>query len=430
MTKCMKRHILMLSLIAAGATMMSCNETREENVVLPAVTESSAADYYATRTFAQPDDAKDLYQHVNGNRYALRLLLEKAGPDIINSLGRITMDANEYDEIATFTTELTKNNTTQTDKYKAIFGWITANIKYNNPQNNPSNLPCPNDPYSVFKNKMCICEGYSNLLTVMCYSQGIPAMLVNGFLVGIGGHAWVYTCLDATWMVSDPTNNRDFNMKKTALYADLDPQHADVDLFTDDVAVYDFSDYALNIKQVNTTTNPFVVPYSTQGFVISAFNPSEPLPKEITEIYIGQNIRTLGEGEQNLGMGIVKYGANIEAVYVDENNPDIMSHEGIVYRKNGDTPKLYYIPGGMTFIKMLPMETVEKNTICNHDNVKEIYFPEGTKRLEAYAIENCPKLERIYVPEETEISNNAIYKCSGNVEIVRGIPSGIKHVTM
>jgi hypothetical protein len=108
-----------------------------------------------------------------------------------------------------------------------------------------------------------------------------------------------------------------------------------------------------------------------------------------------------------------------------------MSHKGVVYRKNGDElPQLYYIPGGMRFIELMPMEVVEKNIIYNHYNVKEIYFPAGTKTIESYAIESCPQLERVYVPEDAEVSSNALFECPIDVEIIRGEPSSVKHVTM
>ena len=126
-------------------------------------------------------------------------------------------------------------------------------------------------------------------------------------------------------------------------------------------------------------------------------------------------------------MGLSYHGTHLQAIHVDENNPTLMGHKGIVYKRNGDDPQLYYIPGGMSFIELLPMELVDKNTIYHHKNVKEIYFPKGTKRLESWAIENCPKLERVYVPEDAEISADALPK---NVEILRGIPSGIKNITM
>ena len=129
-------------------------------------------------------------------------------------------------------------------------------------------------------------------------------------------------------------------------------------------------------------------------------------------------------------MKLFNNGKHLQAMYVDKNNPTLMDNKGIVYKKNGNSPQLYYIPGGMTFIELLPMEIVDKNTIYSHMSVEEIYFPEGTKRLENYAIENCPKLKRIYVPADAVVAKEAIYNVPNEVEIVRGTPSGITHVTM
>jgi hypothetical protein len=242
-----------------------------------------------------------------------------------------------------------------------------------------------------------------------------------------GGHAWAYVCTDGVWEVSDPTNSGSFPMKNTGNYTHLIPSEADVDLFADDCATYRYSNYTLNVHKVTTNSNPLIVPYSVGGFVISSFNPAVDLPKEITEIYIGENITTFGE---TYNMSLVTRGANLQAIYVDEANPSLMDNKGVVYRKNGDETQLYYIPGGMKLIELLPMEKVVKNTIYNHMAVEEIYFPEGTKHIENYAIENCPKLKRIYIPAEAQIASNALYNCPEDVEIIRGVPSGIKNITL
>ena len=218
-------------------------------------------------------------------------------------------------------------------------------------------------------------------------------------------------------------------MKKTANYKHLSPKQADIDLFMDDVAIYNFQDFSLNIKEIHTGKNPFTVPYSVNGFVITSFNPTTELPEEITEIYIGQNINTLGNADDN-NVGLVNKGQCLQAAYVDENNKTLMDHKGIVYKRNGGSPLLYYIPGAMTFVELLPMEVVEKGLICNHMNVEEIYFPEGTKRIESFAIEKCPKLKRIYIPVDAEIAKDALYQISQPVDIVRGAPSGITNITM
>ena len=418
----MKKHYLLMAL-CTGILFASCSSENESNNISKDNTSENVQSI--TRTFAEPDtEAVDLSAMSSTNK-RLRDLLNKAGSGIIQSLGALMNITDEqYKEIADFTTELTKNDATQTAKYKTIFNWIVKNIKYEYNDN---------DPYPVFKNRKAICQGYSNLLTVMCYSQGIPTMVVNGFLIdsyyGEMGHAWAYTCPDSVWTVSDPTNNGTFTMKSYGKYGHLSPVTADVDIFMDEVAVYNYADCLLNIKEIHSNSNPLTVPYSTNGFVVNSFNPTVELPEEITEIYIGQNIITLGNSDEN-NVGLVNKGQCLQAAYVDENNKTLMDHKGIVYKRNDGSPLLYYIPGAMTFVELLPMEVVGKNTIYNHMNVEEIYFPEGTKRIESFAIENCPKLKRLYIPVDAEIAKDALYKISQPVDIVRGAPSGINNITM
>lgn len=420
----MKKHILVLSLAAAGAMFAACNE-QNETETLAQQEAATFVDNYRAPAFAEPDKSKVLNGTPAEN---LKTIFEATGPKIITSLGRISITDAQYEEIKNFTTNLVKGKNSQTEQYRAIFTWIVNNVKYNNPTNNPSNKYYSNDPYDVFVNRMAVCEGYSQLQVVMCHTQGIPAVVVNGLGWGVG-HAWTYVCTDGVWEVSDPTNCGSFPMSNTGSYTHLSPSEADVDLFADDIAVYRYNSYEINVHKVTTAEGALVVPYSAGGFVIGSFNPVEALPESVAEVYLGENVKTLGETD-NMRLSTQNLGKNICAIYVDKNNPKLQDHKGVVYKKNGDELQLYYIPGGMTFIEMLPMEKVEKNTIYKHNNVKEIYFPEGTKSLEAYAIENCPKLERVYVPQLTVVDRNAFYNCPNKIEVVRGIPSSIKHVTM
>jgi hypothetical protein len=410
--KRLKAHYLMLAM-AASTALAACEA---ENIVEQ--TSAISTETYFAPTFAEPDKSKQLNGSPAEN---LKALFEATGPEIITSLGRINITDEQYQEIATFTTNLVKSKNSQTEKYRDIFRWIVSNVKYE---------LSDNDPYAVFTNKKAVCEGYANLLTVMCHTQGIPAVLINGYLSTPsvwGGHAWAYACTDGVWEVSDPTNGGSFPMKNTGNYTHLIPSEADVDLFTDDCAIYRYYNYTLNVHKVTTNSNPLIVPYSVGGFVISSFNPAVDLPEEITEIYMGENITTFGE---TYNMSLTTRGTNLQAIYVDEANASLMDYKGIVYRKNGDEAQLYYIPGGMKFIELMPMEKVEKNTIYNHMAVEEICFPEGTKQIESYAIENCPKLKRVYIPTDAEIASNALYNCPKDVEIIRGVPSGITNITL
>ena len=413
----MKKHILVFLLAAAGSLFSACDKQYESVESFPNQEATSTESYYAP-AFAEPDKSTKLTGTPAEN---LKAIFEATGSSIITDLGRMEITDDQFLEIADFTDNLVKGYSSQMDKYDVIFKWITKNIKYG--QSDPN-------PYAVFINKLCVCQGYANLLTVMCHTQDIPTVVVNGFLNGYGvygGHAWAYTCPDNTWVVSDPTNGGSWKMSNVGGYTHLFPSEADVDLFADERAIYRYYDYSINVDEVTTTENPLIIPYSAGGFVITSFNPSVDLPEAITDVYVGENITTFGE---TYNMGLNDHGKSLQAIHVDENNPSLMSHKGVVYRKNGDEAQLYYIPGNMRFIELMPMKIVEKNTIYNHYGVEEIYFPKGTKMIESYAIENCPKLERVYIPEDTEISDDILYNCPSDVEIIRGEPSGIKHVTM
>ncbi len=417
MHRTMKKTRLFAALSVACVIVTSCTKDMEEYAPQEVTVEQSAP---MTRTFAKPDKSKRLTGTPAEN---LKALFEATGPGVITSLGRMNITDSQYQEIAEFTTNLVSGDETQTAKYRTIFRWVVNNVKYGQDDN---------DPYAVFTNKVAVCQGYANLLTVMCHTQGIPAVVVNGFLQTStfwGGHAWAYTCLDGVWEVSDPTNAGSWPMSNIQGYTHLVPTEADVDLFVDECATYRYYDYNLNINEIINENNPLVVPYSVGGFVITSFNPAAELPETVTEIYIGENITTFGES-YNMHFVSQGFGQFIQAIYVDEGNPMLLGHKGVVYRKNGDEAQLYYIPGDMRFVELLPMEKVEKNTIYNHYAVEEIYFPKGTKRIESYAVENCPNLKRVYVPADAVVEDQALYNTPADVEIIRGEPNGIKNILM
>lgn len=409
----MNKLYLLTSLCAGSLFLTACTNDLDEVIENTVPTVETQAEPSAD-LFPVPDNAKTL----NGKTYImLSKLLTAAGPDIIKGLGNVNITESEYNEIKEFADGLTTGLTTETEKYQVLFEWVCKNIKYEYGNN---------DPYAVFINRMAICQGYSNLLHVMCHSQGVPTILINGYLDPYGGHAWLYAYVDEKWIVSDPTNSGSFDMVNTSSYTHLLPYSADVDLFEDEVGVYNFADQRFNIKQIKSTNAQLTVPYSAGGYILSCFNPTVELPKEIKELYIGKNIASLGETP----VGLSQHGKNVEAAYVSDDNRVLRSHCGIVYKKNGTKPSLYYIPAAMTRIELLPLETIQKNTIFNHMNVEEIVFVDGTKTIESYAVENCPKLKRIYIPEDTEVGANAFYRVPPTVEIIRGSVSGITHVTM
>lgn len=401
-----KIHTLAILCLLAQLT-VSCGNNSDDKPTLPEPEEPTYitgihAIVPPTGTFAKEENAISLNETSTRN---VAKLLEKAGSGIVNGLGQISIKENEYKEIKDFTDKLTEGTETAMEAYEEIFRWITSNVKY-------ANGYVDNNPYPVFQTHQAICQGYANLLTVMLHTQSIPAFNANGMLIPVGGHAWNYVWLDE-WYVSDPTNNGHFRMKDTDGYKHLDPMSLDVNLFEDEIFVFNFYERHLNLRQVKESGKQLTVPFSVNGFRVTSFNPDTELPSDIEEIYIGKNIETLGE---NI-IGLEQYAPSVKRAYVDTENKQMESYGQVVYRN--DIP--YYIPASATLIQFKDIATFGKNSIKNHPKLETVVIQPGTKTLEAYAFENCPNLRKAYIPEETKVDGNAFYKVHSGFSITRGI---------
>ena len=73
----------------------------------------------------------------------------------------------------------------------------------------------------------------------------------------------------------------------------------------------------------------------------------------------------------------------------------------------------------MKRIELLPTKTIGKNTIYDHNGVEEIVIAEGTTSMEAWAVEKCPNLKVAYIPESTQVHENAFYNVHPDFKIIR-----------
>ena len=403
----MKNFYILFLFCMMGLFMASCGDSSQDEPVVP---EPEGPSYITgvgaivapTGTFAKDDGALALDEN---SARSVAKLLDKAGSGIVKGMGNVKITDKQYQEIKDFTDELVGEAKTPADAYQKIFQWITGNIKY-------ASGYVDNDPYPVFQSHQAICQGYANLLTVMLHTQGILAFNANGMLNPVGGHAWNYVWLDE-WYVSDPTNNGHFRMSAMDSYKHLDPMSLDVNLFEDENFVFDFYERHLNLKIVKKSGKQFVVPFSTNGFQVSSFNPDAMLPEVVEEIYIGKNIKTLGENVIKLEM----YAPSVKYAYVDEDSKWMDSYGQVVYRNN--IP--YYIPNAATVIQFKGIATFEKNFVKNRPKLETIVVSSGIKTLEAYAFEDCPNLRKAYIPQETKVDKNAFYGVHTNFEVIRGI---------
>lgn len=369
----------------------------------------------STADFPKPDGSPEWYLTDKPKNLA-SLLLKIDDPNVALSRSMFaSLTDAQYAEIGAQASTVCKDCKSQADKIAALSEWVSTHVIYGQ---------ADNSPYTVFKSGVGICQGYSNLLKVMLISQGIPAIGVNGWYGQNNAHAWTYAYDGKEWYVCDATNTtKVYPMSSYADYSRLNPDMADITLFEDDECVYNYYEGYLNVCRVKrSATSSFVVPYGARGLRVGSFNPTEALPANVRRIYIGSNIRTFGQSI----VGLRTYRGHDEQCFVDPYNKQFGSYEGVVYTRDdytGQLKDIFYIPSSMTTLRLQPIETVGKNAIIDLENIEVIVFPEGTKTLEPWAIESCPKLRKVYVPKGCTVMENAIYRCPADVEVIYGQPA-------
>ncbi len=413
----MKQYLLPALLLAAFPLFNACSSDSDEFLSAEQTQFVSSGEEYEVRPeFPEADDSKML-SSTNAAR-ALHDLVKVMEPSRALQLGETRCTDAQFAEIKAYV-DANLKGATGAETYKNIFAWICANLKY-------SFENAYLDPYDVFIHKTCVCQGYANLLKTMMLTQELPAFCVNGQLVGVGAHAWNYVYDGEKWWVSDPTNGNEFEMTKYRTYQDrLDPQRADLDLFEDEYFGYGFVNDRLNINRVKKGAPEMVtLPYSVAGYRVSSFDPQEVLPEDVRVLCLGKNIVALSLYVSSLR----EYTPGVEEVYVEETNQYLETHKGVMYRKKDTTPA--YIPTAVKTLELKMTKTMGKNAVYDLPYVEEVTIPEGTERVEAYAIENCPRLKRVNVSASvTYFDENALYRCPSNVE-VNIIPTGIRDVRM
>lgn len=336
-------------------------------------------------------------------------------------LGETRITQEQLAEIGAFTTALYKDKPVKSEKEKhdLIFEWIRHKVKYGH-RPDPK-IPSYNSAYSTFKYCEAICQGYSNLLKVMCHTQGINAPVVNGgakFTLGDpAGHAWNYVRLDGEWYVSDATNGIFYKADDKSKLDLLLPERIDFALWEDDNMVYAYEKSELTINRIKRATSGsrVTLPYSVGGFRITSFNPLE-IAKGVTTIYMGENIRSLGPSDNRR---LLDSGKELERIAIAPVNPYLQEYKGSIYSKEREN-EIVLIPARLKRIELKGIKQIEKNTIYMHDGVEELYFGEGTEIVEDYAIEACPNLKRVYLPKSIKsFAPQALYKCNPQCEVIR-----------
>ncbi len=89
------------------------------------------------------------------------------------------------DELYNAAQSIVSGCTTDAQKLKAIYNWVTENIYYNYGMLDGS-YTRKVSAYETYSSRNSVCEGYANLTAAFCHAVGIPCRVVVGFATGVG----------------------------------------------------------------------------------------------------------------------------------------------------------------------------------------------------------------------------------------------------
>lgn len=132
---------------------------------------------------------------------------------------------NVFLEIVGLTDSLTAGKASDTEKVRAIFDWVSQNVRYDNTALSYHNkqeagimlteaekkrIDESADPFYAYAQKLAICDGYADLCFLMCTIAEIPVVNISGIsnergVSGGGPHAWNAALADGRWLFFDST---------------------------------------------------------------------------------------------------------------------------------------------------------------------------------------------------------------------------------
>ena len=109
---------------------------------------------------------------------------------------------------------LTQPYKTEIEKIRALFTWVATHVKYDTESFN-ARISQDNSAEYVFKHRIAVCEGYSNLLDSLCKAVRLESQVVEGYAKGFGyvenrklnsaNHDWNAIKVNGNWCLFDVT---------------------------------------------------------------------------------------------------------------------------------------------------------------------------------------------------------------------------------
>ena len=174
---------------------------------------------------------------IAGNPQTLTLTKTSQLDQLDQQAASINYSGNSVEELAKI---LTPFATTETEKARLIYAWITQHISYDVQSFLKGNLDGLDlSPSGVLKSRLTICSGYANLYQSLAKAMGLNAVIIEGYgkgpSYGVGtdkdvNHAWNGVKVEGTWYLVDATwgagaiDNQQFKANFNPYYFGTEPK--------------------------------------------------------------------------------------------------------------------------------------------------------------------------------------------------------------
>lgn len=234
----MNQSIAFSLLVAGGLSLYSCGSDK------PKLNEINAEEIISTRYVEGAGAEEDMYASYFKDPFAT-----------IDDHALHSSKESEKD-IATLAKFLREGTKTDLDRARAIYVWLAKNISYDANGYNNANYG-DGSAEAVLKNRIAVCEGFSNLFLALGKAMGLEIEKVTGYAKGYGfaktaafkqtNHAWNRIKINGEWRIFDATWGEGYaeniggkvvcTKQFDNYWFNVDPYRAIFDHFPQDVAL-------------------------------------------------------------------------------------------------------------------------------------------------------------------------------------------------
>lgn len=293
---------------------------------------------------------------------------------------------------------------TQLEKAEKIFKWVNKEVKYASGNNNPEI-----NPYQVFKKRVAVCGGFSNLYKALLNAADIPSIIVYGGIPSgtfvdnnhlDAAHQWNAVYIDGEWFYSDSTWGGSYFKKDLK---DFFVNHKITNIsdvkYVDNNLTYGFEYGGITIVDVSYDLEEIFIPDKLDNEKVIGISSALPFNKDkVKKIVLGENVTEFEVAALDF--------RNLEYVEISDMNKKYKAKDGVLY--NSDYTEIVYYPNNKqdsTFTLLKSVNKLdEKETLTNY-NLEIIEVEEGNNYYSSYKgiLLNKEKTAVITIPQKLEV---------------------------